>query len=85
MTGDIEGMTVAYIPIVRTLVETAAKERSRLRRCGVLQRVLYVCIRTALAASRFGVEVCVGSRQLMACPRVLLYDAIKRKSMLFCA
>lgn len=73
MTGDIEWMTVAYIPIVRTLVETAAKERSRLRRCGVLQRVLYVCMRTAMAASRFGVEVCVGGRQLMAFPRVLLY------------
>lgn len=66
-------MTVAYIPIVRTLVETAAKERSRLRRCGILQRVLYVCMRTAMAASRFGAEVCVGGRHVMAFPRVLLY------------
>eukprot|EP00170_Pyropia_yezoensis_P000985 contig_4585_g988 len=56
-TGDIHWMTVAYIPLVRIQVEKAAKERSRLRRCGILQRVLYVCMRTAMAASRFGVEV----------------------------
>ncbi|KAK1866489.1 hypothetical protein I4F81_009007 [Pyropia yezoensis] len=72
-TGDIHWMTVAYIPLVRIQVEKAAKERSRLRRCGILQRVLYVCMRTAMAASRFGVEVRMGGQQLMAFTRVLLY------------
>lgn len=73
VSRKIEWMTVAYIPLVRIQVESAAQERSRLRRCGILQRVLYVCMRTAMAASRFGAEVCVGGRQLMAFPRVLLY------------
>lgn len=72
-TGGIHWMTVAYIPLVRIQVEKAAKERSRLRRCGILQRVLYVCMRTAMAASRFGVEVRMGGQQLMAFTRVLLY------------
>lgn len=59
--------------MVRIQVEPAAQERSRLRRCGILQRVLYVCMRTAMAASRFGAEVCVDGRRLMAFPRLLLY------------
>lgn len=66
-------MTVAYIPLVRIQVESASQERSRLRRCGILQRVLYVFMRSAMAASRFGAEVGVDCRQLMAFPRVLLY------------
>lgn len=40
LSKEIRWMTVAYIPLVRTHVESNAKERSRLRRCGVLQRVL---------------------------------------------
>lgn len=85
VAGDIHWITVAYIPIARTLVETAAKERSRLRRCGILQRVLYMCMRTAMAASRFGVEVCVGGRQVMAFPRVLLYVCDQPEERAFCA
>lgn len=73
VSGEIEWMTIAYIPLVRIQVEPAAQERSRLRRCGILQRVLYVCMRTAMAASRFGAEVRVNGRLLMAFPRVLLY------------
>lgn len=72
--GDIHWMTVAYIPLVRIQVEKAAKERSRLRRCGIPQRVLYVCMRTAMAASRFDAELRVNGRQLMAFPRDLLYE-----------
>lgn len=66
-------MTVAYIPIVRKQTETAADDRSRLRRCGILQRVLYACMRTAMAASHVGAEVRVGDRTMTAFPRVLLY------------
>ncbi|KAK1867539.1 hypothetical protein I4F81_010046 [Pyropia yezoensis] len=73
VSGEIEWMTIAYIPLVRIQVELAAQERSRLRRCGILQRVLYVCMRTAMAASRFGAEVRMNGRLLMAFPRVLLY------------
>lgn len=73
MTKQITWTTVAYIPLVRTQVEVAAKDRSRLRRCGILQRVLYACMRTAIAASHVGAEVTVGGRQLLAFPRVLLY------------
>lgn len=77
-------MTVAYIPLVRTHVESNAKERSRLRRCGVLQRVLYACMRTAIAASHFGAEVTVGGRKLLAFPRLLLYvcDQLEERAIL---
>lgn len=73
VSKGISWHTVAYIPLVRTQVEPAAKDRARLRRCGILQRVLYVSMRTSMAASQFGAEVTVGGRQLLAFPRVLLY------------
>lgn len=73
MSGAVTWVTVAYIPVVRKLTETAAEDRSRLRRCGILQRVLYACLRTTIAASHVGEQVHVGGRTLTAFPRVLLY------------
>lgn len=84
LSREIRWMTVAYVPLVRTHVESNAKERSRLRRCGVLQRVLYACMRTAIAASHFGAEVTVGGRKLLAFPRLLLYvcDQLEERAIL---
>lgn len=73
VSEDISWVTVAYIPLVRNQVETSAKERARLRRCGILQRVLYACMRTTIAASHCGVQMRVGGRLLLAFPRLLLY------------
>lgn len=61
---EITWMTVAYIPIVRKQTETAADDRSRLRRFGILQRVLYTCMRAAIAASHVGAEVRMGDRTM---------------------
>lgn len=73
VSSDVTWVTVAYIPLVRKLTETAADDRSRLRRCGILQRSLFACMRTAIAASHVGVETLVGDQMLTAFPRVLLY------------
>lgn len=61
-------MTVAYIPLARIQVESTAKERARLGRCGIPKRVLYVCMPTAMEASQFDADVRVDGRQLMAFP-----------------
>lgn len=84
LSGDISWMTVAYVPLVRTHVEASAKERSRLRRCGILQRVLYACMRTTIAGSHFGAEVTIGGRKLLAFPRLLLYvcDQLEERAIL---
>lgn len=68
-------VTVAYIPVVRKLKESDADEKARLRRCAVLQRVLYLAFRSAIAASHNGAKVKVGDRNLTAFARVLLYLA----------
>lgn len=84
LSDAITWMTVAYIPVVRTMMETSAKERSRLRRCGVLQRALYACMRTAMAASHEGAQVRVSGRVFTAFPRVLLYvcDQLEERAVL---
>lgn len=65
---------MAYIPIVRTLKEASSAERGKMRRCGVLQRVLYLAFRTAIQASFQGVEINAGSEGILpAFLRVLLY------------
>lgn len=83
-SGEVTWATIAYIPTVRKQTETAADERSRLRRCGILQRVMYVSMRSAIAASHNGVEVYVGDRLLKAFPRVLLYvcDQLEERAVL---
>jgi len=72
--GEIEWFTVAYVPVVKTLQQANAQERARVRRANVLQRVLYLVFRTAIAASHKGVEVPLGGGQTaLAFLRVLLY------------
>lgn len=60
VSEEVTWMTVAYIPIVRKQTETAADDSSHLRRCGTLQRVLYACMRRAIAASHVGAESSCG-------------------------
>jgi len=72
--GDVEWFTVAYIPIVRTLKEASAAKRGKQRRCGVLQRVLYMAFRTAIQASHAGVQIDGGAcGKVLAFLRILLY------------
>jgi len=71
---DVEWFTVAYIPIVRTLKEASAAKRGKQRRCGVLQRVLYMAFRTAIQASHAGVQIDGGAcGKGLAFLRILLY------------
>lgn len=72
--GEIEWFTVAYIPVIKTLKEPNGDERARVRRSNLLQRVLYLVFRTAIAASHKGFEVPLPCGQTArAFPRVLLY------------
>lgn len=74
-TDEVHYVTVAYVPVVRKLKESGADEKARLRRCAVLQRVLYMAFRTTIAASHRGEKVQIGDRILTAFPRLLLYLA----------
>lgn len=75
VTGKSGWFTVAYVPVVRTEKESSAAERGRLRRCGILQRVLYLAFRSAIAASHTGVLLRVGDRIITAFIRLLMYIA----------
>jgi len=77
-------LTLAYIPIVRPTKEPGADERARKRRSAILQRVLYLVIRSAMAASHVGVKVRFGGRELLCFPRLLLYicDLPEEKGLL---
>lgn len=68
-------VTIAYIPVVKCTQETASRERARLRRVAILQRVLYVNMRSMISASRVGVSLPdpTTGRTLLAFPRVLVY------------
>lgn len=69
-----ECLTIAYIPSVATEKGSAGAERSRQRRVGVLQRVLYLALRSLINASHTGVRfVHVTGQELLAFPRVLMY------------
>lgn len=66
-------MTIAYVPVVREVTETAADERAKLRRCAVFQRVLYMAFRSAVNASHSGVTVhWSNGRPLTTFPKLLL-------------
>jgi len=84
ITGDVDWEPVAYIPIVRKQKEPSSDVRARARRNAILQRVLYLAFRTAIAASRIGVKVEMHGRTLVAFPRVLLYlgDQPEEKAVL---
>jgi len=75
VSGDIEWHTIAYVPVVQKLAEASAGDRARDRRCGVLQRVLYLAFRSAIHASTYGYELPEqwNGVSLWAFPRVLLY------------
>jgi len=75
VSGDIEWLTVAYVPVVQKLQEPSASDKARDRRCGVLQRVLFLAFREVIQASRDGLELPERWKDeaLWAFPRVLLY------------
>jgi len=74
LSGALHWFTVAYVPVVKTLQEEGSKERGRLRRSAVLQRVLYMAFRSSIAASNFGVSVPDGrGGTVRAFVRLLLY------------
>lgn len=75
VTREVKWITVAYIPVVKTLKEPAGKERARQRRAAVLQRVLYLVLRSTIVAGNEGVTVQDPSmgRSVVAFPRVLSY------------
>ena len=73
VSGTIEWVTVAYVPIVRKLQEPGADERARIRRCGILQRVIYAAFTHVIGRSHIGFRVNVNGQKALAFPRVLLY------------
>lgn len=77
VSGEVKWVTVAYVPVVRTLKEPAGKERARHRRAAVLQRVLYLVLRSTIAASHVGVSIWDrrNKRNVVAFPRLLAYLA----------
>lgn len=83
-TDEAVWVTVAYIPIVRKMKEPGAANRARKRRCGLLQRVLFLAFRTAVASSNVGTNVQWGRRQLKLFARILLYicDLPEEKAVL---
>ena len=73
MTGVRQWHTIASVPQVGTEKGPGGAERSRLRLCGILQRVLYLAFRSTIAASHDGVPVHDSVRgELRAFPRLIL-------------
>ena len=76
--NDVSGvvclLTIAYVPIVRTLKEPGSRAKATGRRWGVLQRTLYLAFIEAIAASHSGhvLDESIGGYKL-AFLRVLLY------------
>lgn len=67
-------MTIAYVPLMTMEKGSAGAERSRIRRMEILQRVLYLALRSTISASHNGVQVSPGARgPLLALPRIILY------------
>ena len=77
LAGEAKWTTVAYIPVIPTIAETAGAERGRMRRSAILQRILYLSLRSAIGASHAGVKIYDAKRKrtLTAFPRVLEYIA----------
>ena len=68
-------VTIAYVPVIPTLPQTAGEARPRQRRSNIIQRVLYASLRSAIGASHGWVAIYdpVNQRTLTAFPRVLAY------------
>ena len=73
VSDAIEWVTVAYVPIVRKLQEPGSDERARIRRCGILQRVIYAAFTHTIGRSHIGFRVSVNGQKARAFPRVLRY------------
>jgi len=73
VSGTIDWVTVACVPIVRKLQEPGAEERARIRRCGGLQRVIYTAFTHVIGRSHIGFRVKAKGQQALAFPRILLY------------
>lgn len=85
VTGAVTWHTIAFVPFVRTEQEPNAKVKGRARRCGVLQRTLYLALREAVGASHMGAELpepIHGFKRAFF--RVLLYccDQMEERSIL---
>jgi len=73
-TGEAEWFTVAYIPVIQTPKEASAAKRGKQRRCGVLQRVMYMAFRTTIQASHAGVQIDgIAAGKVLAFLRILAY------------
>lgn len=76
---------MAYVPSVTTEKVPGGAERSKQRRIGVLQRVLYLALRDLINASHNGARFVNGDvKELLAVPRILLYicDQPEERAML---
>lgn len=84
VSGAAVWVTLAYLPIINKKKEAAADDRARQRRADLLQRVLYLVLRSTIVASHEGIDFPVGDRTLRAFPRILLYlaDLLEEKSVL---
>lgn len=72
--GNEQLHTVAFIPIVASEKGRGGVERSRLRRCGVLQRMLYLVFKSVIDASFSGVDFEHPVHGLLRLfPRILAY------------
>jgi len=69
---------------VRQTKEPGSEQRATRRRRSILQRVLYLVFRSAMAASHVGSKVRIGTREVLAFPRLLLYicDLPEEKALL---
>jgi len=72
-SSTIEWVTIAYLTIVRKLQAPAADERARIRRCGILQRVINTAFTHIIGRSHIGIRVHVGNERALASPRMLSY------------
>eukprot|EP00168_Porphyra_purpurea_P000352 TRINITY_DN1039_c0_g1_i17.p2 TRINITY_DN1039_c0_g1~~TRINITY_DN1039_c0_g1_i17.p2 ORF type:complete len:190 (+),score=23.84 TRINITY_DN1039_c0_g1_i17:127-696(+) len=73
VSGTIEWVTVAFVPIVRKLQEPGADDKARVRRCGILQCVLHKVFTHVIGRIHIGFRVKVGDQSALAFPRILLY------------
>lgn len=85
VTDEEEWLTMAYVPSVTTEKVPGGAERSKQRRIGVLQRVLYLALRDLINASHNGARFFNGDvKELLAVPCILLFicDQPEERSML---
>jgi len=80
----LEWEPIAYIPLVRKQKEPLAEMRGRERRSAILQRVLYLALRTTVTASHIGVLHEQDGNTYVAFPRLMLYmsDQPEEKAVL---